>query len=139
MASNRILNYAIKQALLNTHEYKLCAVLYKGGSILRYKFNTSQYIGYRSDVFSYQPTRHAEQSVLHNVPRDILVDCNILVVRVNRKDQLCSAKPCKACISALQKAGINKVEFSNSNGEIEKLNAQLIDLSSWKKEIVNIR
>jgi len=139
MASKRILNYAINQASLNTHEYKIIAVLHRGGSIIRSKFNTSQYIGYRSDVFAYSPTRHAEQSVLHNVPRDILLGCNVLVIRINRKGQLTSAKPCRACISALKKAGISKVEYSNYRGEIEKINAQLIDIDNWKKEISGVK
>jgi len=135
MASKSILNYAVKQAILNPHESKLCAVLYKGGSIIRSSFNTSQHIGYRADVFEFAPTRHAEQSVLHNVPRDILSSCSILVVRVNRKNEIVSGKPCKACLQAIQKSGISKLEFSNYLGEIEKVNAQLIDVDRWKKEI----
>ena len=135
MASKSILCYSIKQAILNPHESKLCDVLYKGGSIIRASHNTSQHIGYRADVFEFAPTRHAEQSVLHNVPRDILSSCSMLVVRVNRKNEVVSGKPCRACLQAIQKSGISKLEFSNYHGEIEKINPQLMDINNWKKEI----
>ena len=135
MASNVILNYATERAKENPHEYLICCVLIRGGSIIRHRFNTAQVCGYRADVFNHQPTMHAEIAVLHNMPKDVLSGCSLLVVRVNRKHELTSAKPCLGCFKAIQKSGITKLEFSNYAGEIEKINPSLINISEWTKEI----
>lgn len=134
--SNKILNTVIKMAKTSDHDYKLSAALYKGGSILRIATNNSKYMGYRRDVFEFEPTRHAECNCMHGIPRDVLEKCNMLVVRVNCRGELASAKPCRSCMQAIKAAGITKLLYTNYMGELEKINPTLVNISEWRKEPV---
>jgi len=135
VSTKNIIRVAIRAAKESSGDFKLSAVLYKGGSVLRVIGNSPKSIGYRRGLFKYEPTRHAEINALHNMPRDVLKECNMLVVRVDANGNLTSAKPCRACLMALKKAEISKVAYSNYNGEIVKINPSLIDLNKWHKEI----
>lgn len=42
----------------------------------------------------------------------------LYVIRFNKKKELKESKPCKHCILLMQKVGINKVIYSNGNGEL---------------------
>jgi tRNA(Arg) A34 adenosine deaminase TadA len=135
MPSKFIVEQAIKVAKKSKEEFLVGAVLYKGSSILRTAFNNNKYIGYRENIFPFRPTRHAEILILHNVPRDILSLCSILVVRVDRQGNLTSGKPCKACIKALLKARVRKIYYSSYDSNIKLLNISEIDLNEYTKEL----
>lgn len=53
---------------------------------------------------------------------DALRKCNngdtLLVVRVNRKNELTCAKPCDNCLAAIKEAGIKRILFSDWAGNI---------------------
>jgi tRNA(Arg) A34 adenosine deaminase TadA len=134
MSTKNIIKIAITTAKGSCNEFKFSAVLYRGGSILKVAKNSSKSIGYRWDLFEYEPTRHAEINVLHNIPRDVLKECGILVVRVDAMGNLTSAKPCRACLRAIQLSEISKLHFSTYSGEIEKVNPLMIDIDEWNKE-----
>lgn len=121
MPSNAIVQAAIKAAKQSEEEFRLGAVLYKGGAILRTKPNSIKYVGYVAKHFPYVSTRHAEVHVITGVPADILAICSILVVRLDRKDNLVLAKPCEACQKVLANANIRRIYYSNDDGNIERL------------------
>lgn len=125
---------AIAVARLSKEEFQVGAILYKGSSIIRKRFNTGKYIGYRKNVFTVEPTRHAEIACLHQVPRDILKGSSILVVRVQRDGKLTCSKPCLACYKAMVKSLVTKIYYSDYDGKIIK---QPIDIpfSTYKKDV----
>ena len=137
MPAKNIINTAIKTAKESVEDFQLSAVLFKGGSVIRARPNSIKSIAYRKNIFPFEPTRHAEISVIHNIPRDVLKECSILVVRIDCNEHLVCGKPCKSCITALQKAGISKLYYSDYEGNIIKINPSYVDLNEWEKEIPN--
>lgn len=136
MPSTTIITTAIKKAMQADGEFRLAAVLYKGGAILRVTCNSPSPLAYRKKYFWHgDPSRHAELNVIHNIPRDIVTQCSMLVVRVNSAGELTSAKPCEACVRALQNANIKKVYYSSYSGNIERLDLHSINLDSYAKEM----
>jgi len=116
-----ILAEAIKEANKSTYKFRVGAILYKGPSIINRAYNTLGFIGYRKNIFEFEPTRHAEIACLHKIRRKRLKECSILVVRIDKNGDLVSARPCKACLAALNLAKIKKIYYSNYNGEIVRL------------------
>ncbi len=66
------------------------------------------------------PSVHAEVSVIHKL-------CNhkhkhskltLIVVRYNRQGNLCNSKPCYYCADLMKKIGINKVIYSDNDGNL---------------------
>jgi tRNA(Arg) A34 adenosine deaminase TadA len=134
MPALNIVNFAIKTAKQSKEDFRLAAVLFKGGAILRGAANSGKSIGYRRGIFPFEPTRHSEIAVIHNVPRDILKKCGVLIVRVDKNNQLTSARPCRACMLAFQQANMSKVYYSNYQGKIDKINPLGINVDNWEKE-----
>jgi tRNA(Arg) A34 adenosine deaminase TadA len=136
MVNKRVIQLGIKVALQSEEDFKVGAVLYKGGSIIRFEPNSNSYLGYRKKYFKHdRPTRHAELSTIHKVPRDILASCSILVVRVNKKGEVTCAKPCPACYRALVESGIKNIYYSDYNGDILKLDKNL-DFDTYQKDYI---
>lgn len=133
MPSTRIINTAIQKAKESQLEFRVGAVLYKGSSILRASENTIKYIGYRKKYFPFTPTRHAEVAVMHQVPRDILRGCSILVIRLDRDDRLTCSKPCLACFLSMKEAGISKAYYTDYNGVMQKLDFS-IKVPDYRKD-----
>jgi len=135
MPSQIILKNAIKKANTNNNEARISACLYKGGSILRVVCNENRTLTYRRKYFAHGiPTRHAEMNVIHGIPRDVISKCSMLVVRIDKKGNLKSAKPCIACATALYDSGIKKVFYSNYSGEILKLDFNELVNGHYTKE-----
>lgn len=135
MPARNISLAAEKAARESGHEFRLAAVLFRGGNIIRVSTATKQYIGYRQDVFQFEPTRHAEVAAMHNLSKEVLPGCSMFVLRLNRNGDVTCAKPCKACISAIKKAGISKLFYTTYTGSVKKVNPQKIDIDHWKKDI----
>ena len=107
MPSKSIIKYAKNACKKSSCEHSLAAVLYKGGAVIRVACNENKTLAYRKKYFFHkEPSRHAEMNVIHGIPRDVISKCTMLVVRLNKKDKLSSAKPCIACANALYDAGL---------------------------------
>jgi len=68
--------------------------------------------------------------------------CDILVIRIDRTGKLNNSKPCNECIQMLKKYNINRVYYSNSEGEIvcEKVCQITTDhMSTGYQAIENLR
>lgn len=46
---------------------------------------------------------------------------DVIVVRVNQKGELCSSNPCIMCMDYMYHAGVRRVHFSDSSGEIKTI------------------
>lgn len=135
MPSKRIIEYAINACKESTCEHQLAAILYKGGSVIRVVSNCAKTIAYRKKYFQHgEPSRHAELNAIHLIPRDVISGCSMFVVRVNKKNELRSAKPCEACAWSLFHAGIKKVYYSSYSGEILKLDFNELLSGNYAKE-----
>jgi deoxycytidylate deaminase len=62
---------------------------------------------------------------------------NILVIRVNSKNELVNSKPCENCIYYLRLYGIKNVYYSNENGEIVK--EKITDIENEHQSISHAR
>ena len=135
MPSKTVINAAKKACTKSCCEHTLGAVLYKGGGILRICCNVNKHMSYRKKYFAHgTPTRHAEMNAIHQIPRDVLEKCSLLVVRLNEKGDMKSAKPCSACALALYHSGIKHVYYSSYSGEILKLNFNELIYGNYTKE-----
>jgi tRNA(Arg) A34 adenosine deaminase TadA len=136
MPSKRIIESVIKACQNSDCEHKMAACLYKGGSILRITNNQDKTMQYRKKYFPHStPTRHAEMNCIHGVPRDVISECSMLVIRISKNNQLKSAKPCFACVNAIYDSGIRKVYYSSYSGEIVKLDFDELLQGIYTKEI----
>jgi tRNA(Arg) A34 adenosine deaminase TadA len=135
MPSKRIVEFAINGCKKSLCEHKIAAVLYKGGSVIRIACNNKKTIQYRKKYFAHgTPSRHAELNVIHSIPKDVLSQCSMLVIRVDNKGALQSAKPCEACAWSIYNSGMKKVFYSSYSGEIIKLNFDELINGKYTKE-----
>lgn len=135
MPSKSIIQYAKNACKKSSCEHMLAAVLYKGGAVIRVACNENKPLSYRKKYFVHgEPSRHAEMNVIHGIPRDVISECNLLVVRMSKKGELRSAKPCLACARALYNAGIKRVFYSSYSGDIVRLNFNELIEGCYSKE-----
>jgi hypothetical protein len=135
--SKTIINAAKKACSKSCCEHTLGAVLYKGGGILRICCNVNKHMSYRRKYFEHGfPTRHAEMNVIHQIPRDVLEKCSVMVIRLNKKGEIKSAKPCIACALSLYHSGVKHVYYSSYSGEILKLDYRELLSGNYQKEYV---
>jgi cytidine deaminase len=136
MPSKLIIKSAMIACKKSSCEHTLAAVLFKGGSIIRACPNENKALAYRKKYFEHgEPSRHAEMNAIHGIPRDVISKCSLLVIRLDKKNQLKSAKPCRACAKALYDSGIKKVFYSSYSGEIVKLDLNEIVNGNYTKEL----
>jgi len=132
MATKTILRAGYSAAMQSDHLFKMGAVLFKGGSVFRTACNNTKI---HADILKYNEygTRHAEMNVLLNIPDDVLNGMSLMVVRVNSKGLFTAAKPCKTCFTALLDRGINKVYYTDYNGQLVKLRMQFVE--DYRKDL----
>ena len=136
MPSKNIIKSAINACKKSSCEHTLAAVLYRGGSVIRACPNENKSLAYRKKYFFHkEPSRHAEMNAIHGIPRDVIAKCSLLVIRLDRQNNLKSAKPCIACARALYDSGIKKVYYSSYSGEILKLDMNEIYTGNYTKEL----
>ena len=105
------INCATRLAKRSSHrDYKLGALLIRGGRILASAVNAPRYSG------------HAEMVAIRragDVTNGILI-----VIRRTRSGRLSMSKPCEKCMYGIVRAGIRRVIFSNWTGQIESLSTR---------------
>lgn len=93
-----VIQLAIKLANRSTHrQYKMAAVLLRGGSIISKAHNTTTWNG------------HCERRALRPG-----IDARGTVLIVVRSNMRCS-KPCDRCMEAIRAAGVKKIGYVDSN------------------------
>ena len=115
-----ILNRAIDEAKKSQHSARMGAVIFNKSRIISVGHN---FKGSRRKLHPrftrYQDSIHAEVGAILNA-RTNLSGCSILVVRINKEEQLRLAKPCQKCKMYLDYVGIKNIYYSTSNPFIEK-------------------
>lgn len=99
-------------------KWSLGAVITKGGSVFGKGINKK-----RNDP-RFNPngvgcSEHAEIAALRDARKSDLNNAIIFVARIGRNGELAMARPCNDCREALLDAGIKKVVFTTSTGELE--------------------
>ena len=131
---NKHLQYAIKQAMAHEYEpnvdFRLCAVIVRGGNILSVGFNqrkTNAFVEHYTDKVrgggrEYCLSTHAEQQSILNVRKKIdLTGCAIYVARIRPPESnhghLGLSRPCFICQQVLLSYGIKKAYYTISDDE----------------------
>ena len=136
-----IIDRAIEEARSSDyHPYKMGAVIFKGPRILSSGHNEIRGNGRIHPKYKYfDNTIHAEQSaVLSLKDWGKAKNSDILIVRINNSGKFSLAYPCPMCQSFLKFLGINKVYFSDRDGNISYIKCRdLVESdyeNSWKLE-----
>ena len=127
---NKHLQYAINQAKSHEYEanieYKLCAVIVRGGSILSVGFNqrkTNAFVEHYTDRTrgsgrNYCLSTHAEMNSIGQIrAKTDLTGCKIYVARVRPAGTASPtfvgmARPCKICENILYSYGIKRAYYT---------------------------
>lgn len=109
----RFLEIAMRESEKSTYDHKLGAVLYKKNRVLSIGYNKPNKTHPKSTTQF--KTQHAEFDAIMGLSREDLHGATLLVVR-NAKSGTRMAKPCKCCMSLIEKVGIKKVIFSTNEG-----------------------
>jgi len=118
-----------------------CSVIFKG------KLSSSDVISYGQNRFNFKGgSIHAEADAINNLQtnkRRNLISVDILVIKVRRDGKLSNSSPCVHClkhivdIPSTKGYKVNKVYFSNNQGEIEchkladLVNSEQLHISSY--------
>ncbi len=112
------LKLAIEEAKKSEHQFRVGAVIFKGKRIISSAYNST-----RSNQVPYQfkgwlEALHAECHAIIKAKKN-LKGYSIIVVRLNKKNELTMAKPCNFCQDFIDYVGIKEIYWSNYNGELE--------------------
>lgn len=59
-----------------------------------------------------QNNMHAEIACMHNVPRELITNSDIMVVRIDKTGTLCLSKPCSNCQRNMREKKIRRCYYS---------------------------
>jgi deoxycytidylate deaminase len=116
-----IINTAVEEAKKSEHKHKIGAVIFSGKRIISHGHNYScrSIKNLHPRFIKYNGSLHAEVNAIVKAKRDIS-GFDILVIRLNKREDLMLAFPCKYCIAYLIYCGINNIFYSTNEGTIEK-------------------
>jgi len=120
---NRIIERAKDSASRSTYTHRMGAVIFdKKKNIISCGCNFAQRSAkhLHPKFYRWPGSIHAEMDCILRARTD-LKGMNILVVRLNKRNELRLAKPCQHCQMYLKFVGLKNCYYSNSNGEIERL------------------
>jgi deoxycytidylate deaminase len=114
---------ALRESLKSPYRrVKIGAVIVDGNFIVSSGFNVDtshpmQY-KYNNKVGRIAPAHrgHAEMMALVRSKDYDLTGCEVFVGRYDRRGRLASCRPCVACWTALQEAGITKITYTSPQG-----------------------
>lgn len=101
--------------------FKIGAIIFKGSSVLGYGTNSIRSCKRIKNKYKkFIESLHAEQHAIISVKnRKTLKGASILVIRLNKNNELRLAKPCEMCMGFIKHVGISKIYYSTNNGEIK--------------------
>jgi deoxycytidylate deaminase len=110
---HKFLKYAVQEAQKSDFRQLMGAIIYDKNRIISYGYNTAQRsVKHLLQKYQRWPySVHAEVAAIINSKTNIK-GMNMLVVRVNTKNQLRYARPCDHCLSYINYVKIKKVYFS---------------------------
>jgi deoxycytidylate deaminase len=121
--NNHILKLAIKEAQKSEFKHRHGCIIFKGSHIISTGYNKVRYCKKLDKRYrKWMNSLHAEQKTIL-FTREDLKRCSILIIRINRNNELCHSKPCKLCQSLISDVGINKIYYSDKSGKIQMMEA----------------
>ncbi len=110
---HKFLKYAVEEAQKSEHRQKIGAIISDKSKIISRGYNHQQRsVKHLKKKFQrWIGTVHAEVDAIIKAKTD-LKNLSMLVIRVNNKNQLRLAKPCRWCMMYLEYVGIKKVYYS---------------------------
>lgn len=103
---------ARKSDVINKHS----ACVLKNGKILAYGVN--KYFQIKVSDQKFHIGVHAEMDAVSSCSFKYTKGADVLVIRVNKTNNLQYSRPCSVCIEKLQQKGIRKAYYSDNNGQI---------------------
>jgi deoxycytidylate deaminase len=144
---NRFLKATLKEAKAYKYEkllnYKLCATIVSGGSILSTGYNKTSGNSFVQYLANIDQTKkpfmnlHAEVSAILKVRNKIdLTGCKIYVARYkpNNVNEVGMARPCATCEVVLKNYGISRAYYT-----IDEHHYGIMNLSSGTDQIIRIK
>jgi len=111
---------AEEKALNNGQHYHLAAILKRGKSVVRIGANTHKTHPRYGRIYADGTQGHCMHAEM-NVLRFAQPGDNIDVLRFKKSGGWGMAKPCRHCMKFIREAGIDKVRYTNSDGEWETI------------------
>ncbi len=112
LINEQILNQLIKETTNSNMHYKHAAALVYKNQILSMSSNL---------LINNTISLHAESNTIFKGIKLIgrnLKYLDMIVIRINKKQELVNSRPCNACIDKMNEYGIRKVYYSTDNGNI---------------------
>ncbi|MEN6379446.1 MAG: hypothetical protein ABFD15_07700 [Methanofastidiosum sp.] len=111
-----LIDHAIKVARNGDHKQRVGCIIFDKKKILSHGHNTCQKSIRRlhPQFQRWEGSVHAEVDAIIKARCD-LKGTSILVIRINRKEELRLAKPCQHCMKYIEYVGIKKVYYSTSS------------------------
>lgn len=101
------------------HKFSHGCVIYKGDTLISIGHNKKIYSPHLFKYGYTEASYHAETDAIFKAKNiEDLRGASLIVIR-RGKNKLCSSKPCKHCMGLIAASGIDKVFYSNRNGDIE--------------------
>jgi len=131
--SNTIIYNSILEANKSPCNSKHSAIITKNSKIIAKGFNNTRtkFLGLL------KCSQHAEMDAITKLISRIIKikkkknkdkfikKCRIYIVRINSNNKFMYSPPCKDCFNIIKNLGFNKIYFTNSNGNFEKINTNL--------------
>jgi deoxycytidylate deaminase len=110
---HKFIKQAIEEANKSEHQHKVGAIIFDKSRIISKGFNHPQrHVRHLKRKFQRWPgTVHAEVDAIIKAKTN-LRNLSMLIVRINKKNQLRLSKPCKWCQMYLEYVGIKKIYYS---------------------------
>lgn len=125
MKIKRIFDLAINVAQQSTHLYRHGSVLVHHGKIINTACNSVHYSKFAKRFYCKARkdwvSRHAELSVVLNMPKHQTCGGVVYVVRINNNLKMMNSKPCSICMDVCFFVGVKRIVYSideNSYGVV---------------------
>ena len=117
--NSTIIDKLINEARNSIIDHQLAAAIIKNNKLLSNPFcNVPSYKSYNKVCSS----THAEiNAIIHYYKQNKTKNrskIDIIVIRINKTNQLCNARPCYNCLELMKKIGIRRVYYSINHHEI---------------------
>jgi len=114
--NKRIIDVAVSEARKSTYEHRVGCVIFKKSRVVsrghNYSLKKRKKLNPRFQ--KWKGSVHAEVDAIINA-RTELKGCDLLVVRINRKDEFRLSRPCKECQKYIEHVNIRKIFYSINN------------------------
>lgn len=108
-----LLNKAMGLALTSQEKHRHGAIITRKGKVISWGVNSLRNVPAICSNPKHEAGRHAEREAIRRANTD-LTGATIYVARINKSGGPLLSKPCKACQEAIEKAGIKKVVYTET-------------------------